>query len=84
LRFVDAANSTVQLAPYYVVNASARYEVDQKWSLYGYVDNVTNSKGLTEGNPRASEIVSTDVGANTFLARPVLGRSVRFAAKYQF
>jgi outer membrane receptor protein involved in Fe transport len=84
MRFVDAANSSVVLAPYYVVNASARYEVDSKWSLYGYVDNVTNSKGLTEGNPRASEIVSTDVGANTFLARPVLGRSVRFAAKYQF
>ena len=84
MRFTDAANSSVVLPAYHVINASARYDISKKWAVYGYVDNVTNSTGLTEGNPRASEVVSTDVGANTFLARPILGRTFRLALKYEF
>lgn len=82
-RFVDTANS-VRLPSYHAINASARYQLTPEWSLFGYVDNLTNSLGLTEGNPRAGELQSADAGANTFLARPLLGRAYRLAVMYKF
>lgn len=82
-RFVDTANS-VRLPSYELLNFSARYELTDRMSVYGYVDNVTNSLGLTEGNPRAGELASDDAGANTFIARPLLGRNYRLALMYRF
>ncbi|MCD7097871.1 TonB-dependent receptor [Stenotrophomonas sp. MMGLT7] len=82
-RYVDTANS-VQLPSYDVLNFSARYEVSDRLSLYGYIDNVTNSLGLTEGNPRAGELQNADVGASSFIARPLLGRAYRLALMYRF
>jgi len=82
-RFVDTAN-TVRLPHYDVLNASARFAATGHLDVYAYVDNVTNSIGLTEGNPRAGELVSADKGANTFIARPILGRSYRMAVMYRF
>jgi outer membrane receptor protein involved in Fe transport len=82
-RFVDSAN-TVRLPSYSVINLSARYQLSASTSLFAYVDNLRNSQGLTEGNPRAGELQSADAGANTFLARPVLGRAIRAAVKYDF
>ncbi len=82
-RYVDTAN-TVRLPSYDVLSASARFEVNSQWSVYGYVDNIDNSLGLTEGNPRAGELQSGDAGANTFIARPVLGRSYRLAVMCRF
>jgi outer membrane receptor protein involved in Fe transport len=82
-RFVDSAN-TVRLPSYSVINLSARYQLSASTSLFTYVDNLRNSQGLTEGNPRAGELQSADAGANTFLARPVLGRAIRAAVKYDF
>ena len=82
-RYVDTANS-VRLPSYRTVNLSARYAVDDSWTLFAYADNVNNSLGLTEGNPRAGELQSGDAGANTFIARPLLGRSYRFAVMYRF
>ncbi|MGN6481457.1 TonB-dependent receptor [Luteibacter sp.] len=83
MRYVDTANS-VRLPAYHVVNFSARYDATQQLSLYFYADNLFNSLGLTEGNPRAGELASSDVGATTFIARPLLGRSFRAAAMYRF
>ncbi len=74
----------MRLPSYKVLNFSTRYQVSPALSLFGYVDNVNNSQGLTEGNPRAGELQSADAGANTFLARPVIGRTVRAAVKYDF
>jgi len=82
-RFVDAAN-TVKLPGYSLFNLSGRYQMDKQTSVFAYVDNVTNSQGLTEGNPRAGELQSADALANTFIARPLLGRTVRVALKYDF
>jgi len=82
-RFVDTANS-VRLPHYDVLNASARFAFNDSLDVYGYVDNLTNSLGLTEGNPRAGELQSGDAGANTFIARPLLGRSYRMALTYRF
>jgi outer membrane receptor protein involved in Fe transport len=83
LRYVDTANS-VKLPSYTVLGASARYQLTPDWTLFGYADNLTNSLGLTEGNPRAGELQSADAGANSFIARPILGRSFRLAAMYRF
>jgi len=82
-RYVDTANSVV-LPKYDVLNASARYSFNEHFEVYGYVDNVTNSLGLTEGNPRQGEVQSTDAGANTFIARPILGRAYRLSLLYRF
>ncbi|MET0310238.1 MAG: TonB-dependent receptor [Sphingomonas sp.] len=82
-RYVDTANS-VRLPAYATVNLSARFNVSDKLSLYGYVDNVNNSLGLTEGNPRAGELQNGDAGANTFIARPLIGRNFRAALMYKF
>jgi outer membrane receptor protein involved in Fe transport len=82
-RYVDTANSVV-LPKYDVLNASARFAFNEHFELYGYVDNVTNSQGLTEGNPRQGEVQSTDAGANTFIARPILGRAYRMSLLYRF
>lgn len=82
-RYVDIANS-VRLPSYRTVNFSARYDIDDRLSVYGYVDNLNNSLGLTEGNPRAGEIENGDAGANTFIARPLLGRNYRLALMYRF
>ena len=82
-RFVDTANS-VRLPAYATVNISARFDTGHGLSIYGYVDNVNNSLGLTEGNPRAGEIQNGDAGANTFIARPLIGRNYRAALMYRF
>jgi outer membrane receptor protein involved in Fe transport len=82
-RYVDTANS-VRLPSYQLLNLSARYELSERVSMYGYVDNVTNSLGLTEGNPRAGELASSDAGASAFIARPLLGRNYRLALMYRF
>lgn len=82
-RFVDTANKVV-LPSYYVLGAAAHYQVSSSANVFFYIDNLTNSEGLTEGNPRAGEIQSADVGANTFLARAILGRTLRLALKYDF
>jgi outer membrane receptor protein involved in Fe transport len=82
-RFVDSANTLV-LPSYHTINFTARYAISNALTAYFYVDNLDNSLGLTEGNPRAGEIVSADAGANTFIARPLMGRTIRAALTYQF
>lgn len=82
-RFVDTANS-VRLPSYRVVNLAASYAATDKLTFFAYADNIFNSLGLTEGNPRAGELQNSDAGANTFIARPILGRSFRLAVMYRF
>lgn len=82
-RYADAAN-TQKLPSYNVINASVRFAVSPKVTLYAYGDNLNNSLGLTEGNPRAGELSSGQAGDQFFIGRPILGRSFRFAAMYQF
>jgi outer membrane receptor protein involved in Fe transport len=81
-RYVDTANSVV-LPHYDVLSASARFSVTDHFDVYGYVDNITNSLGLTEGNPRAGEVQSADAGATSFIARPILGRAFRLSLMYR-
>lgn len=82
-RYVDTANS-VRLPAYATVNLSARVAIDDHLTLYGYIDNLNNSLGLTEGNPRAGEIQNGEAGASVFIARPLIGRNYRAALMYRF
>ena len=82
-RYADAAN-TQRLPSYTVINASVRFALTPKVTLYAYGDNLNNSLGLTEGNPRSGELSSGQSGDQFFIGRPILGRSFRFAAMYQF
>lgn len=82
-RFADAANS-VELPAYTVVNLNARWAATERLALSLNGVNLTNTIGLTEGNPRAGQFISGDAGARFFQARPILGRSWRVAATYAF
>ncbi len=82
-RYADAANS-VELPSYYVFNAALRYEINSQLTLHANIDNIDNSIGLTEGNPRSGQFQSGDAGARYYLARPILGRSYRAALTYRF
>ena len=63
----------MRLPSYYAINASARYELTPELSLFLYGDNLTNSLGLTEGNPRAGELQSGDAGGQYVLGPAAAG-----------
>ncbi|WP_445144800.1 TonB-dependent receptor domain-containing protein [Dyella sp. Tek66A03] len=82
-RYVDTANSVI-LPQYHTIGFSARYQATPELSFFLYADNLNNSLGLTEGNPRAGELASSDAGKGVFIARPLLGRSFRASVMYRF
>lgn len=82
-RFGDAANTQV-LPAYTVLNASARFNLTDRLTLWVYGDNLTNTIGLTEGNPRSGELTSGQANDLLFIGRPVVGRNVRFAVDFAF
>ncbi|HWB92699.1 MAG TPA: TonB-dependent receptor [Puia sp.] len=82
-RYTDVANSQV-LPAYTKVDIDAQIKVTDEISLFGVIDNLTNSLGLTEGNPRQGEIQSAAAGQYIFLARPLLGRSFKISVRYKF
>lgn len=82
-RYADAANS--QLLPAYtVVDMSVRYDINDDLTFYLSGQNLTDAIGLTEGNPRAGEVLSSQAGAPVYLARPILGRTFRMSLLYRF
>ena len=70
--------------PTHLVNAQVRYAVTDDLSLYVYGTNLTNEIGLTEGNPRAGQLISGEGGSRIGTARPELGRAFRAAVLYRF
>jgi catecholate siderophore receptor len=82
-RYADAANTST-LPAYTVVNASVRLKVTENIQLWAYGDNLTNTIGLTEGNPRAGELTSGQANDLLFIGRPILGRNFRFAVDFKF
>ena len=82
-RFADAANT--QLLPAYtVLDMSARYQISDDLAFYLNGYNLTDSIGLTEGNPRSGEVLSSQAGAPVYLARPIIGRNFRMSLLYTF
>ncbi|HEX7943412.1 MAG TPA: TonB-dependent receptor [Phenylobacterium sp.] len=82
-RFSDLANLTV-IPDYTLLNAQVRFNVTDQLTLYAYGTNLTNEIGLTEGNPRAGQFISSEAGSQFYLARPELGRAFRAAVLYRF
>ncbi|HQR89517.1 MAG TPA: TonB-dependent receptor, partial [Caulobacter sp.] len=82
-RYSDAAN-TLKLPAYTLVGATVRFNVTDKLAIYAYGNNLTDEIGLTEGNPRAGQIISTEAGAVYGIGRPEFGRSFRAAVMYRF
>ncbi|HEY4107523.1 TonB-dependent receptor [Puia sp.] len=82
-RYTDVANSQV-LPGYTKVDIDAQVNVTNQISVFGVIDNLANSLGLTEGNPRQGEIQSAAAGQYIFLARPLLGRSFKVSVRYKF
>jgi outer membrane receptor protein involved in Fe transport len=78
-RFSDVQNA--QLLPnYYKWDAGLTVDVTKRITLQASVDNITETIGLTEGNPRTIG----SQGSGVILARPILGRSALFSASYHF
>jgi len=82
-RYADVAN-TEYLPSYTVVSADARYDVTDDLSVMGTAYNLTNTIGLTEGNSRAGEVVPTLGSGTNFVARPIVGRTVKASLLYKF
>lgn len=80
-RYVDIKNLT-ELPAYKTYTLGLMAERGG-WSFYLSVDNLTNAKGLTEGNPR-SDVIAGQGTATAVYGRPLMGRSVRLETTYKF
>lgn len=80
-RFVDDANN-VELPGYTKVGAGFAYDVSDQVRFQMVGDNLFNTIGLTEGNPRTGQVVGVE--QDIFMARPILGRNVRASIAYRF
>jgi len=82
-RYADVANQ-INLPSYTTVDLNARFDVTDRLSFNLFVNNLTNTIGLTEGNPRAGTIENEEVGDLVYIARSIFGRSVRGAVTFRF
>lgn len=80
-RYTDPGN-TQKLPSYGQLNLGASVNVSNNVTLGINAVNVTNSTGLTEGNPRQGLV--RGVTGQFFYARPILGRSIVTSASYTF
>ncbi|WP_298336477.1 TonB-dependent receptor [uncultured Erythrobacter sp.] len=83
-RFSDIGNS-ILLPGYTSLGAGARLGFFSGFELSVVADNLTNTIGLTEGNPRTDLFapVGGDVTTATF-GRPIVGRNFRVSLGYSF
>lgn len=75
-RYADIANTQV-LPSYGLVGFDLLYRPAPHWQFGLHVTNLTNSIGLTEGNPRSGSFYSGGSTKTYFFARPEFARSVR-------
>lgn len=73
-RFVDLFNRT-SLPAYQTFGASAAITTGS-WRFQIVGDNLTNAKGLTEGNPRTDQLAGQDA-SEAIYGRPLFGRNFR-------
>ena len=82
-RFVDDANTAV-LPSYSIFNAGIAYDLfKNSMTITANITNVTNAVGLTEGNPRIEQVTANRQN-KTFMARPVLGRTIKLTISNRF
>jgi outer membrane receptor protein involved in Fe transport len=71
-RFADSGN-TIVLPGYHTVDLGANVNITPNLSFNISAQNLTNTIGLTEGNPRSS---FNELAGNYFFARSILGRNI--------
>ena len=81
-RFVDAANST-QLPAYTTLDAGLISHITDRLRIQLVGTNLTNTIGLTEGNPRVDTIVGQGT-PQAIYARPIFGRLFRASLTYDW
>jgi len=81
-RFTDDANTeSAKLPAFTQFNAGAAYDWGQ-YTLAVNAINLSNTIGLTEGNPRTESVIA---GAKSYrMARPIMGRTVVGSFTYNF
>jgi len=78
-RFSDVQNEQV-LPHFYTLDAAVSVDVTPRLRLQANATNLTDTIGLTEGNPRTLGAQ----GNGAIFGRPILGRSVQVSASYGF
>lgn len=81
-RYSDLANS-IELPSYGTLDIGASIRISEALSVAVNGTNLTNSVGLTEGNPRSGFTENPGV-SDFFYARPILGRNFLFSLDYSF
>lgn len=82
-RFADIAN-TQRLPSFSLVNIDMNARISDRLTLALHATNVTNTLGLTEGNPRAGSFDAGGMGTSYFLARPEFGRALRATLNFSY
>lgn len=82
-RFGDIANAQ-ELPGYLLVGVNIRAALSDRVSLRAHVTNLTNTLGLTEGNPRNGAFDAASHPGEYFYARPEFARTVRLEAAIAF
>lgn len=75
-RFANDAN-TIELPAFNKLDMSVQMDLGHRWRLVLSGDNLTDSAGLTEGNPRTD--LSDPTAGDYYMARPLFGRSFNAA-----
>jgi len=79
-RYADLENQQ-KLGSYNTVDLGTSIDLNDRFSIQGTVENVTNKLALTEGNVRT--VGSADQNG-FFLGRPIFGRHATVTAAYKF
>lgn len=80
-RYADVAN-TVELPSYNEIDLGFAAAINARTRFQLLVTNLTNTIGVSEGNPRAGVIQGSQGGI--FQGRPIFGRHVRASISYTF
>jgi outer membrane receptor for ferrienterochelin and colicin len=79
---VDYANTTM-LSAYTTVDLGLLATISPSIDLRFAVHNATDSKGLTEGNPR-TDVLAGQGTATAIYGRPIFGRSFEASLNYRW
>lgn len=84
-RYSTSNDLNVTLYPsYYILNAGALWDINDRLSFQVHVANLTNQLSFTEGDPINPGLFAPDGVGNRGVARPLFGRTERATLNYRF
>ncbi len=81
--YTDVANQ-ISLPGYASLDLQAQFNVTPRLQLQVIAQNLTNTLGLANGNPRAGTIDNSEAGQAVFIGSSLYERNVRAAISYRF